>query len=404
MMARYVVVLLALAAGCDRRPQATGGPAPVPEAAAAPAPAPAPAPIAPPAPAPARPVPRPAWHDGEVVTAAVLAELAAGIAVCDLEDYDLSRQCPPRALFDRAHGTLALVTAQELDLDWAPRLIGHRTAVVRVFAASHLVPLFAASARVAGVLARAIEAERDPAAVAKMVRFATASALAADEHLRAAVVAIATTHSHPIARRGAVLALAARGVPGAVDTLVQVIDGDDDQRVRGEACRALGKLGDDAALHALARHTAEPGADPALYASCMEGLIALWADSPVYRNASQAAYELTLERLARRPPAGGRVPASPSLAPLLAALEGLGGDDAAVVAWRARARWFDAAELRRVLGAIIADDAAGFAAHAAALRTAVALGATPAELGAWRAAVPAGPLASDLDAAIAAAN
>lgn len=295
-----------------------------------------------------------------------------GVATCPIEDFQVAPSCG---------GMLALANAAKFAdgvraVQIGTRLVGHAAPAVRIQAATLLAQSTDASAHAA--IADAGMRERDPAVLRAFVHLL---ARAGTTPKVAAFLVGAAGHAEAAVRLEAVGAIAKqRGLPGGAQKLAQLIESDTDPAVRRAACASAGKLGDDALLP-IYRKMTEAATEPALYAACMEGVVAMFHDHPSFETASEGAYRLFLERLATKP----RTAASPpwtvmstfcylSHEPDLAKLD----------AWRARATWFDAAEAKRVIAEVVADRAADWKARSAGVESLVGLGATKAELAALR--------------------
>ncbi len=198
---------------------------------------------------------------------------------------------------------------------------------------------------------------------------------------------------------------------GGIERLIKATKSDADPKLRQVACEHAGKLGDEKLLPTLAKLT-EPKVDPALQESCMRGLVAMWADTTRFENASERAYRLTLRLLERTP----RTNEMPSWAAIsrIAKLDVLDTPAAeltpstatAIAAWKTRASWYNPAELRRVLRVVLVDPDVGEMAAAHAVTALHALGLARGELGALQKQLaeagrskPKGPLADAFDRA-----
>jgi len=123
--------------------------------------------------------------------------------------------------------------------------------------------------------------------------------------------------------------------------------------------------------------------DEKLQASCMRGLVAMWADAPAYENASEKAYRLTLTLLERAP--------RTKLMPPRAVVQQIG--EIGVVSaktvekshkkegWKNRVRkWYDPRRVRIILASLVTDEATDEATAAEAVLSYGALGASKGEL------------------------
>lgn len=300
------------------------------------------------------------------------------LASCQLEGYQIVDTCfALRALrreLDAPGGS------KELSLALGTSLLRHAAPAVRIEAAKLM------GSDVASRHAIVDHARREtvPAVRQAFVR------LLADEGARLPSVAqfLVESANHPTASvrleaLDAITSVANRGMPGAAATIIAMVERDPDASVRRSACALGGTLGDPTLVPMYAQHTATT-ADPELYAACMEGLVAMFHDHPLFDTASEPAYRLFLERLATQP----RSEVSPPWSVMSTfCYFSHDADLAKLAAWKQRAPWFDANEVKRVLTSVIADKATSWMARTAAVESLVGLGATKAELSALRATV-----------------
>jgi hypothetical protein len=179
---------------------------------------------------------------------------------------------------------------------------------------------------------------------------------------------------------GAITAVANRGMPGGAATIIAMVERDPDAGVRRAACALGGKLGDPMLVPMYAQHTATT-ADPELHAACMEGLVAMFHNHPAFDTASEPAYRLFLERLATQPRSEQSPPWSVMSTFCYFSHD---ADLDKLAAWKQRATWFDATEVKRVIASVAADKATSWMARTAAIESLVGLGATKDELAALR--------------------
>lgn len=260
---------------------------------------------------------------------------------CALEGNQIVSTCPAKRAFDSEMRGVSLDIAAKVGAG----MLAHPSPAVRVQAAS-MVGF--------DVLARAATVERDPRVLEAFVRIAKAGA---PNPAAGSLLLAAATHADAGVRLDAVDALA--GVDGGAAKLVALAETDPDVRVRRAACEQAGHANTDAVLPFYERATANV-TDPDFYAACMEGLAARV-------TASESAYRLFLRRIAETPRTAHTPPWT-----VMSVFCDFKHD--------ARAPWFDAAEVRRVLASVIADPQASMAARSAAIESLAGLGPTPVEL------------------------
>jgi hypothetical protein len=297
------------------------------------------------------------------------------LASCQLEGYQIVDTCFAMRALRQELATPG--GSKELSLALGTSLLRNGAPAVRIEAAKLM------GSDVASRLAIVDRARREtvPAVRQAFVR------LLADEGARIPPVAqfLLESADHPAAavRRDAldaITAVANRGMPGGAAKIIAMVDRDPDASVRRAACALGGKLGDALLVPMYASHTATTN-DPELYAACMEGLVAMFHNHPVFDTASEPAYRLFLERLATQPRSEQSPPWSVMSTFCYFSHD---ADLDKLAAWKLRATWFDATEVKRVIATVITDKATSWMARTAAIESLVGLGATKAELAALR--------------------
>ncbi len=297
------------------------------------------------------------------------------LASCQLEGYQIVDTCV--ALRALRHELAVPGGSKELSLALGTSLLGHAAPAVRIEAAKLMG---------SDVASRTAIVDRARRETAPGVRQAFVHLLA-DEGARLPPVAqlLLESADHPATavRRealDAITAVANRGMPGGAAKIIAMVDRDPDPSVRRAACALGGKLGDALLAPMYATHTATTQ-DPELHAACMEGLVAMFHNHPVFDTASEPAYRLFLDRLAATPRSEQSPPWSVMSTFCYFSHD---ADLDKLAAWKQRATWFDAAEVKRVIGSVIADKATSWMARTAAIESLVGLGATKAELAGMR--------------------
>lgn len=303
--------------------------------------------------------------------AGTLERRVLDLASCSLEGYQIDASCP--AMEALAKELAAPGGSKTLSVALGARLLASESAAVRLETAK-LMGTDTASRNAI------VETARRESNV--HVRQAFVRMLANDGAKHAAVGALlleSTSHADRDVRLQAVYALtspANRALPGGAAKLAHVIEHDPNERVRQAACLAAGRLGDDALVATYDRMTAST-ADPAMYATCMEGLVAMFHNHPSFDTASEAAYRLFVRRLAAEP----RTEVSPPWGVMSSfCYYSHEADLDKLAAWKQRAPWFDAVELKRLITSIVVDKNASWMARAAGVESLIGLGASKAEL------------------------
>jgi hypothetical protein len=294
---------------------------------------------------------------------------------CELEGYQIVPTCP--GLHDLNAG-MANVPG-EVRAEAGRAMIGHPSPAVRVKAAElmNLAHGKGPSRESQDAIADAATRERVPGVLRAFIRV-IADHGAANANV-AKVLLAAADHPDSAVRLQAVYALSSaanRGLAGGAAKLAALAERDADVKVRHSACEYAGKLGGDELLPLYEKLTA-PSTDPDLYAACMEGLVRMFHNAPVLDTANERAYRLFLSRLSDTP----RSETSPPwnvMSVFCYFSHAADGDK--VAAWKQRAPWFDAAEVKRVMASVIADPKASATARTAAVESMVGLGATTQEL------------------------
>jgi len=298
---------------------------------------------------------------------------------CELEGYQVDPACP--GLHELTAGLADVPRTARAELGRA--LLGDPSPAVRIEAAElmnvhHGVGPSAADQT---AIAAAAGRERDPGVLRAFIHI-LAERGASDPEV-AKVLLAAADHADRDVRMQAVYALTSpnnRGLAGAPAKLAQLAEHDPDIEVRTTACEYAGRLGSDELIPVYKRLTATTD-DPDLYAACMEGLVRMFHDHPAFETASEPAYRLFLDRLSATPRTESSPPWNVMSTFCYFSHE---SDLTKLAAWKQRATWFDAAEVKRVMSSVIADPHASWMARSAAVESMVGLGATRTELEALR--------------------
>lgn len=304
--------------------------------------------------------------------------IVRNVADCPLEGYQIVPTCA--GMHELAAG-IANVPA-ELRAEVGRSMLSHASPAVRVKSAELMKPSHgAASVDSQNAIADAAGRERDPRVLRAFIRV-VADHGAANPNV-ARVLLAAADHADKDVRLQAVYALSSttnRGLAGGSTKLAALAEHDADPKVRTSACEYAGKLGGDDLLPLYTKLTATPK-DPDLYAACMEGLVRMFHNHPVFDTANEKAYRLFLSRLDASP----RSETSPPWSVMSTfCYFSHGADSDKLAAWKQKAPWFDAIEVKRVMTSVISDKNASWMARAAAVESMIGLGASKPELEALR--------------------
>lgn len=307
--------------------------------------------------------------------AGTLERRVLDLASCQLEGYQIVDTCG--AMRSLRHELAAPGGSKELSLALGTRLMAHRAPAVRIEAAK----LMGSDAASRLAIVDSARRETVPAVRQAYVR------LLADDGARLPPVAqfLLESADHPTSAvrldaLDAITSPANRGMAGGAATIIAMVERDPDASVRRTACSLGGKLGDAMLVPMYTTMTATTN-DPQLYAACMEGLVAMFHNHPVFDTASEPAYRLFLERLQTQPRSEQSPPWSVMSTFCYFSHD---ADLDKLAAWKQRATWFDANEVKRVITSVIQDRATSWEARTAAVESLVGLGATKDELFALR--------------------
>jgi hypothetical protein len=293
---------------------------------------------------------------------------------CPLEGYQIVPSC---AGVHELNAGIANIPV-DVRVEVGRAMIGHTSPAVRVKAAE-LMNAHGGPARDSqDAIADAATRERDPGVLRAFIRV-IADHGAANPRVAAVLLAAAGHVDHAV-RLQAVYALSSatnRGLDGGARKLAALAETDPDPKVRHSACEYAGKLAGDDLLPLYEKLTATH-ADPDLYAACMEGLVRMFHNVPVLDTHNEHAYRLFLKRVSDAPHA------APWNVLSTFCYFSHGSDGDKLAAWKQRAPWFDAVEVKKVMASVVGDPKASSPARAAAIESIVGLGASKTELEALR--------------------
>lgn len=344
--------------------------------------------------------------EGEPISAAQYEKLVLAHADCEVTDSGIDAKCEAVKVMRESMNRSQL--AKDVlggNTGLGQKLIGHRSPAVRIKAAQMMGSMLGTAKSSQKILVEAAEKEKHPAVLTAIVR-----TIRNDGAKNADVGKLLLTladHDDPKIRKEAVYALSStwnRELDGGPEKLIAMMEGDADADVRKAACEYAGKLGDDK-LFAPYQKLLQSRDDGDLWGKCFQGLVAMWADYPLYGNAHPGAHQLTLKLLESTP----RTDKVPPWA-AMSTFGHLGSKtNKKLDEWKTKATWYKPEALRKALIAIVADGDANWMARTGATKSLVELGATKADFQKLRTPLGDAPkgtdmhVAKELDKAIAAA-
>jgi hypothetical protein len=301
---------------------------------------------------------------------------------CALEGYQVDPAC--KGLHEMTAGLVDVPADKRAELGRA--MIGNASPAVRIKAAELMNIQHGKGPKPEhqDVIAEAASHERDPNVLRAFIKVIADKA--ASNPKVAQVLLAATEHADKDVRLQAVNALtspANRGLAGAPAKLIQLAENDREPKVRSAACAYAGKLGSDELLPMYDKLTSS-ATDPDLYAACMEGLVRMFHDHPSFETANEGAYRLFLKRIAATPRTEQTPPWNVMSTFCYFSHE---SDLDKLAAWKKRAPWFKATEVKRVMADVIGDKSANWMARSAAVESMIGLGTSKPELDALRRSV-----------------
>lgn len=258
----------------------------------------------------------------------------------------------------------------------ARKLITNPSPAVRVQATGMVGTFFGMGSDNQSALLTAAKQEKDPA-VLKTILNTIANEGKKNPAVGEFILAM-TKHENPRIRATAAVSLASswnKGMPGAVPRFIELMEKDTDPKVRQATCAYAGAHADDALIPTYTKLT-DPKADQDLAAECYKGLLSMWASWPLWQNANEKAYKLTLKLFFQKP----RTAKTPPWY-VVSNFEYLGkGEGRSFEEWKGKAKWVDNKALKRAMLELVGDKNVNWLGRTAAVKAAVALGTTKAEL------------------------
>lgn len=260
------------------------------------------------------------------------------------------------------------------------KLLEHKSPAVRVQAAGMVQSLLGTSKDNQKAVVDLAKNEKD-IAVLKALIHAIANDGKRNPDVGSTLLSLAA-HENAHVRATAAVGISSswnKGMPGGVEKLIQLMERDPDPLTRQAACAYAGQHDDDRLIPVYTKLTA-PRADADLAAKCFGGLLKMWASYPLFSNANEKAYKLTLKLLFQKPRTDKLPPWT-----TMGTFESVGkGKGSSFEKWKAQATWFNAKDVKRAMLEIAGDKSANWLGRSGAVRAAVALGGTKAELAALK--------------------
>lgn len=260
------------------------------------------------------------------------------------------------------------------------KLISNESAAIRLYAAQMMESLFGTKPEALKALLAQVKVEKEPA-VLKAILHASANNGGRNPEIGAMLLELAN-HANPNVRATAAVSISSswnKDMKGAPEKLAEMMEKDAEMSVRKAACAYAGQLG-AASLVPVYERLTDPKADQELAAECMRGVLDMWASYPLWERADEGAYKLTLKRLDQTPRTDKFPPWT-----MFGRIQNVGeGKGDSFDKWKAGAKWFDAAAVRKSLAGVVLDKKANWMARTGAVKAAIALGATKAELDDWK--------------------
>ncbi|MEM9693034.1 MAG: HEAT repeat domain-containing protein [Myxococcota bacterium] len=230
-------------------------------------------------------------------------------------------------------------------------LIDHEAPAVRIKAAKMMGSMIGSAKESQDAIVARMDKEDVPAVMKAMVR-TVRNAGAKNPKVGEMLLKLAD-HKDPMIRKEAIYGLSSsfnKELEGGPEKLIALMKDDEDADVRRKACKHAGGLG-DAKLFPAYKELLQNREDGKLWGSCFEGLVAMWADYPLYGTDSQDAYKLTMELLKSKP----RTKEIPPWT-VMSRFGYLNGEkNEKLTEWKKKATWFKLADLNKVLQEIVTD-------------------------------------------------
>jgi hypothetical protein len=286
--------------------------------------------------------------DPKNVTPAEFEALLLARAKADVnkEGLDIDSDSPAWKAMQKVRGKDYKLPAPAAQKEIYSRLLKHPDPKVRMYPYTQMHSLLGTDKSNQGIVVEALKTEQDP-----MVKSAAIQSVAneASNPEIAKIFFANAKNKSPLVRRQVASALAnpwSKSVDGAVDAVIALMS-DEDEQVRGRACKGAGRMETDKVVEPLAKILADP-AQAKLHGAAMEGLYYRWYDYPLHKSVSEAAYKATVAYLGKKPRTEN-IPAWSSVGALKSVAE------KQIEAWKAKATYFKADEYCALMADIARD-------------------------------------------------
>ncbi|MBX3182366.1 MAG: hypothetical protein KIT72_09050 [Polyangiaceae bacterium] len=365
VLGRGVVAWLALGAlgvsACDQKP--SGGAAPAPSASAS-----------------AQGLE--AWlaDESAPLTEDVYRRFILALTTCQVNERGIDPRCQAYRDLKQARGRTTnpadLVAMNEV---LSKELIGHEHAAVRWQATQLLKAVYGLKPDTEKLVLEAARKEKEPSVLIALTRVVGAKHQERPE-VKDLLMKLSEHESEHVRQEAMSWFLTAfgTGVEGTFERVLDRVENDPSINVRRFLCGRLYGSEDERAIPVFEKYLNQPEVDIKLFEGCWQGVINAWTGFPKPKKPSQAAYELTLKVLERKP----RTRTSPpwtSFRNLRAAKLDYPERDDAGQAWvQAVKPWYKPERLLKALESIALDREAYWMTRTAALDVLRDLGASEA--------------------------
>jgi len=314
---------------------------------------------------------------GKPISAKQYEKLVLAHANCKVTDQGIDSKCEAVKIMRESMNRSQLAKgALGGNSKLGQRLINHEHPAVRIKAAGMMGSLFGTADKSQDMIVEALRKEKHPAVMKAMIRTIRNDG-ARNPKVGKLLLELAD-HDNPMIQKEAVYGLSSSWnaeLEGGPEKLIDLMKEDEDAEVRQAACKYAGKLG-DAKLFPVYKELLSKRDDGKLWADCFQGLVEMWGAYPLYGTSSEDAYKLTIELL-------NSTPRTDEIPPW----QGMsdfgylrGETNKKLVEWKEKATWYDEAELRKALSAVIADGDANWMARTGAAKAIAKIGASKADL------------------------
>lgn len=315
-------------------------------------------------------------QEGTPLTEAIYRQMIVSLADCKVDERGIDPKCEHAKNLRQARNRKTSVREmQAMNGKLGKELITHEHPAVRLQASKLLQSAFGASKETQELLVKAAKAEKEPAALAAMLR--TIGSRHKDQpEIKALLLAMADHPAEPVRREAMSWFLTnfGEGVEGTFEKVLDKVENDPSEDVRAYLCGRLYGSSDERALPVFEKYLMSEETPTKLYNACWNGVINSWTGYPKPRQPSQKGYELTMKILEKKPRSKERPPWS-GISTLRSAKTDVRANDRFGGAWvEAVKPWYKPERLLRSLKDIVVDGEANWMARTAALRVMQELG------------------------------